>query len=339
MGSPVPAITAKQVAEKICDFGSLPQSLAAVLKIINNPKSGPDDIARVISQDVSLTARLLRMVNSAQYGRNRKVTKISEAVVVMGLNSIKMLALSSSVFNLGPDKPLCETIDIQRIWRHLIETAVNARSIAEEIKFPEPEEAFVTGILHDVGIVIMLLYFKDKYAEAIMELTNSGDGLCTVEKKYFGFCHTDVGAEMIKIWKLPSRLGYVLENHHSINKAVIIAEDSRLNEIIALADRMAMEPFDKCFPNMDENFRFTCELEKKLGLTAEKASLIRKISIRRMLEMAKYLELDVGDIIAILSQVQERMAAMYVSMEKLYTAELTNREKDKTNKKSKSMVA
>jgi len=311
--------TPKEIVRDICDFGSLPQTLAAVLKVINNHKSSADEVAEIISQDVSLTTRLLRMVNSVQYGRNRKVSKISEAVVVMGLNSVKMLALSSSVFSMGPKPDQDAKYDLHRLWRHLIETAVNARSIAEAINYREPEEAFVAGLLHDVGIILMLIHFKEQYCEVIEQMKSEMGGLSVVEKARFGVDHCLVGAELIKAWRLPLRFGYVVENHHNTDKPGIVPDDNELNEIVALADRMAMEPLDGYYPNIEENIKFTCNLEHKLKIDSEKLAQIRKNSVLKMFEMAENLELDIGEMHAILSQMQDRMAALYMSMEKIYT--------------------
>jgi HD-like signal output (HDOD) protein len=334
MGAPTP----EEVVQKTCDFGSLPQTLAAVLKVINNPKSDSDDVAEVISQDVSLTARLLRMVNSVQYGRNRKVSKISEAVVVMGLNSVKMLALSSTVFSLGSEPEQNDQYDLHRIWRHLIETAVNARSIAEAVKYREPEEAFVTGLLHDVGIILMLSYFKEQYCLLIEQMKSEDRGLCAVEKERFGFDHCQVGGELIKAWKLPPRLGFVLENHHNADKPDIVPDDDKLNEIVALADCMAMEPMDGYYPGIEENIKYACALEKKLGLSSERLAQIRKSSLLRMFDLAKNLELDIGEMLPILSQMQDRMAALYLSMEKLYTKKQKS-EIDRLKKQTKVPAA
>ena len=94
------SLSPKDIVAGISQIGSLPQSLAAVLEVINNPNSGAKEIAEVISQDVSLTTRVLKLVNSANYGCGRKISRISEAVTLVGVNSIKVVALSSTVFGI-----------------------------------------------------------------------------------------------------------------------------------------------------------------------------------------------------------------------------------------------
>jgi putative nucleotidyltransferase with HDIG domain len=309
---------AKDIVASISHIGSLPQTLAAVLKVINNPNSGADEIANVISRDISLTSLVLRMVNSISAGRRRKVTKISEAVVVMGLNSIKVMTLSSSVFGLVSDKQLLQKCNIKRVWRHMIETAANARSIATSIKYREPEEAFVAGILHDMGIVLMMLHYREKYLELIQKMKDDHKGILNTEKEIFGLTHTEVGAEMAIDWKLPPSLAHVAMNHHSIDAGIIIPDDAILNDIIALADRLSTEPFDEYYPDLEENIIFIQSAGKRLGLDSIEINRIRKESVMESIRLAEYLELDIGDVLEILTEANNKLAGLYFSLEKIY---------------------
>ncbi len=311
-------VSPREIVSKIHEIGSLPQSLAAVLKVLNEPKSGADEIADVISTDVSLTGRVLKMVNSAQYGRSGKVTKISEAVIVMGLNSIRMLTLSSSVFGMLPDKSLSDKFDIRRIWRHLIETATAARSIAEATKYAEPEEAFVAGIMHDVGMIIMLMYYKDSYIDLIARARDKNLDLLDQEEEAFGLTHTQVGRELIEHWKLPSSLAWVAGNHHAAENESDSPDDTRLNNIIALADRLSLGPYNEYYPNIEENIHFIHSTCEKLGLNSEMTNRIRKTSLIQSIKLAEYLDLDIGNVVEILTEAHEQLAELYYSVETLF---------------------
>ncbi len=308
----------KEIVSGIAQIGSLPQTLAAVLKAINKPNAGADEIADVISRDVALTTRVLRMVNSAHAGRRRKVTKVSEAVVVVGLNSIKVLTLSSSVFSLITEKELLQKCNIKRIWRHLIETAASAKSIARAIQYREPEEAFVAGIMHDIGIIIMLLYFKDSYLDLDQEMKIRRQGILQAEKDKFGVDHTEVGAEMVNSWKLPPIFAHVVSNHHCLDSGAIMPEDSLLSDIVALADRLTMGPFDNYFPDIEENIEFIQAACRKLNLDSQHANRIRKESMLESIKLAEYLDLDIGDILEILTEANDKLAELYFSLEKIF---------------------
>ncbi|SYZ74439.1 hypothetical protein TRIP_C90067 [Candidatus Zixiibacteriota bacterium] len=313
MNSPCP----KNIVEKVTEVGSLPQTLAAVLKVINNPNSAADEIADTISRDVSLTTRVLRMVNSAQFGRKRKVTKVSEAVIIMGINSIKVLTLSSSVFGMVTDGEFFKKCNIKRIWRHLIETASNARAIAEEIGYKEPEEAFVAGIIHDLGIILMLLYYREEYLEVVPKMGTDKEGIESAERSIFGLTHGEVGSAMTSAWKLPSNLTFVVENHHKL-AADIIAEESALNNIVALADRLTIGPFENYAPDIEKNIEFVQSACGALKLSSEAVNRIRKESILESIKLAEYLDLDIGDILDILTEANEKLAELYFSLEKIY---------------------
>ncbi|MCP4705334.1 MAG: HDOD domain-containing protein [candidate division Zixibacteria bacterium] len=311
-------ISPKEIVSSIHEIGALPQTLAAVLKAVDDPNTGAKEIAKAISTDVSLTTLVLKMVNSAHYNRARRVSKISEAVAVMGVNSLKVLALSSSVFSLVCGQELAEKFNIKRISRHFIEVASTARSIAKIVDSGDEEEAFVGGILHDVGILIMILHFQDKYDEVLKEMSSSKKGLIEAEKKILGCTHCDVGAELIESWKLPTKLAFAVQNHHDCDKAGIIPEDSTFNNVIALADRIALGPFEDYYPEVEQNIELVHELSKKLNIKDIGLDKIRKESIVQSIKLAQYLELDVGDLIEILSDANKKLAEMYLSLEKLY---------------------
>ena len=311
-------ISPKEIVSSIHQIGALPQTLAAVLKAVDNPNTGAKEIAAAISTDVSLTTLVLKMVNSAHYNRARRVSKISEAVTVMGVNSLKILALSSSVFSMVGGQDLAEMFNLKRISRHFIEVASIARSIAEYVDSADQEEAFVGGILHDVGILVMILHFKEQYQDVLKEMNSSGKGLIEAEKKLLGCTHCDVGAELIESWKLPTKLAFAVQNHHDCDNAGIIPEDSTFNNVIALADRLTLGPFDNYYPEIEQNIEFIHEISKNLNIKEDDLNTIRKESIVKSIKLAQYLDLDVGDLIEILSDANKKLADMYISLEKIY---------------------
>jgi HD-like signal output (HDOD) protein len=312
----------EEIVHNINQIGSLPQTLMAVLKTVNRQNVTTDEIADIISKDVSLTTRVLRMVNSTRYARHSRITKISEAVKVMGLNSIKMLTLSSSVFGMLPDDQQVEHIDFKRIWRHMIGTATSAKSIAIEAEYEEPEEAFIAGILHDVGIVVMILNFKNDYHRAVTQMQKDNHGLPEAEQKLFGFTHCDVGAELARQWKLPARFEFVMGNHHNINNPCPVECDARLNEIVSLADRLTQGPFDDYYPNLQDNIAFIQAVCKNLGMDSNTAHRIRKESLTQTIQLAEYLEIDVGNVLDIMIEANTQLAEMYFQIERIYLEKL-----------------
>jgi putative nucleotidyltransferase with HDIG domain len=327
------APTAHDIVNKISEIGSLPQTLSAVLKVINNPRAGVDEIADVISKDISLTSRVLKMVNSVQFSRRRKIVKISEAIVVLGLNSVKVLTLSSSIFGLATDHETFKKFNIKRIWRHLIEVAASARNLSVEIGYRDSEEAFISGILHDIGTVLLLLYSPDKYYEVIEKLKTSPIGILDIEKEILGITHPEVGAEIINQWKLPPQLAYVAANHHSFDQDKNLRDEMILCDIVALADRLSLGPFDDCYPNIEENIVATQRLCSRLNVSGEVINRIRKRSILESIQLAEYLDLDIGDLIEILAEANDKLAELYFSLERIYLEKIKLQEIINNSKK------
>nr|MBN2278528.1 HDOD domain-containing protein [candidate division Zixibacteria bacterium] len=310
--------TPREIIEGIHELGSLPQSLSAVLKVVNNPHAGAKEIAEVISRDISLTTRLLKMVNSSHYMRKGRVTKVSEAVIVMGLESIKTLILGSTIFGMTPDEELLKMMDIRRIWRHLLEVAQNARIIAELIGYREPEEAFVTGILHDVGIVILLLHFKKDYAELVAKARRNRQELVVVEQDTLGYNHAEIGAELITAWRLPKSLAYAVRNHHNSEDTSTNPTEEKLCDIVSLADRLAVGSLEIFQTDIARLAREIKSMARNLKLDHTETGKIRRDSLSRSLEMAAYLELDVGDVIEIISDANAYLADLYFGLEQTY---------------------
>ncbi len=310
-------LTPHDIVTSVSEIGALPQTMATVLKVIDNPTAGTDEIAAIINRDVALTTRVLKMVNSVRYGRSRKVAHVSEAVRVMGLNSIKVLTLSSSVFGIRPDDELFQQLNIKRIWRHFIETAIVARNIAEEIDYRDPEEAFIAGLLHDIGIVIMMLHFKRDYLTVIEKLNDQQSGIISAESELWMFTHCDVGAAIAESWKLPSRIIHVIKHHHDITSPAIIPDDDILNAIIAAADHIALGPFDHYTSGVEDDIMFIQTARRKIDLNHEALKNVRKKSLIQSIELADYLELDAGDIIEVLADANDRLADLYFSLEQI----------------------
>ena len=243
---------------------------------------------------------------------------MSEAVTLMGINSLKVLVLSSSVLNLMGRKELAERQTIKRLCRHMIEVAATARKIAENCDSGDPEESFVGGMLHDVGIIVMILFFKEKYFDLIGNINAQKLGFLKAEKEVFGCDHCEVGEQLIEGWKLPQKFSHIARNHHNPDAPRIIPADATLNDIIALADRITLGAFEDNVPDIEADIEFIQAVSKRLGLDNDSLNNIRKESIVQSIKLAEYLELDTGDLIDIVSEANNKLAELYMSLEKIY---------------------
>ena len=144
----------ESILAKLKTLPALPEIVYQLTMLIDDPNSTAQDLAEVISKDQSLTARVLRLVNSSYYAFRSKISKVSHAISLMGFLSIKNIVLSLSVIDAFRKRELDDGLEHHLFWEHSIGTAAAARSLGERSGYLSPEEAFVAGLLHDIGKVI-----------------------------------------------------------------------------------------------------------------------------------------------------------------------------------------
>ncbi|HEX9972829.1 MAG TPA: HDOD domain-containing protein, partial [bacterium] len=181
---------------------TLPQVLNEVLRIAESVNSSAKDIAAIILKDVSLTGKVMRVANSAFYGRSRQISSVNQAVVTLGMRAVKSLALSVSLYGIVNKKGVYGDFDPKLFWIHSLEVATASRMITERLKLNATEELFVSGLLHDIGIIFMQSAFPKEYKE-VSESVKRGADLCKTEEGIIGINHAKVGQFISEKWNLP----------------------------------------------------------------------------------------------------------------------------------------
>ncbi len=196
------------------EISSLPMIHLRLDEAINNPRKSMADIAKIIREDPGLTARLLRIVNSAFYNFPSRVETISQAVTIIGTQQLGALALATSVMQLFKGLPE-GFVSMDSFWRHSVGCGLAARVLATLRRETNAERHFVAGVLHDIGRLVMFTKAVDVSREA---LTGARDGkklLYDAERETFGFTHAVVGGVLLQTWKLPASLEEVVMFHHN----------------------------------------------------------------------------------------------------------------------------
>jgi len=197
---------------------SLPEIYIRVSQILEDPNHNAKQLGDIISHDPALTARILRIVNSAYYSLAAKIELVSRAVSVVGEDDLRNLVLATSAVDTFKRIPN-QLIDIDLFWRHSVHTGIISRLLSKHCNILHGERLFVAGMLHDIGKLV--LYFKEPELsqEVLIAAADSDGQLFRAEKEIIGFTHGDVGAALINAWKLSDTLKEVVAFHHTPLKA------------------------------------------------------------------------------------------------------------------------
>ncbi len=205
---------AASLVDSASEFAILPTVYFKVDEAINDPCKSNHHLSQIINEDAVLAAKLLRIANSALFNFPSKIDTISRAIAVIGTQQLRDMVLSCSVIKTFNHLP-ADLVDMDSFWRHSMATAVAARLLATYCKEPNVERYFVAGLLHDIGQLVLFSEIPDLICEVIQKTLSMQLLLQDVELETVGFTHADVGALLMKAWKLPESLENAVGYHHS----------------------------------------------------------------------------------------------------------------------------
>ncbi|MBM9604323.1 HDOD domain-containing protein [Desulfopila inferna] len=203
-----------RIEKNIDTFPSLPSTVAEVMNVVNNPESSAKELTQAILPDQSMCVAILKIANSALYGRPKKVSSLETAITVLGFDEIENIVLSKSVLNaFGAVFQRNDTI-ISDFWDHSFTCALAGKIIAEHFSITAPGRFFIGGLIHDIGKLAMLLTFPEEYsAEKWLSGFSSAEKL-EEEQRLFGITHQEVGGRLLEKWNFPEQLVNALQYHH-----------------------------------------------------------------------------------------------------------------------------
>ena len=226
----------RELIDEIDDLPTLPAVVTRLVGMVENPSTSAEDVNQLISQDPSLTAKILKLVNSAFYGFSRKISTVTEAVVILGFDTVKSLALSASVFDAFDGEEM-EDFDRVGLWEHSIATGVGAELIAGRIRYPNMEEVMVAGILHKIGLVVIDIYFHDELIDILAYARKNNVTILKAEREILGVGHPAIGAWLAERWNLPEWITVAIAYYHDPFQAP--EEDQQLPMLIHVGDVLA----------------------------------------------------------------------------------------------------
>lgn len=194
---------------------SLPQLYQELVAAMGSPTASADAATRIISQDMAMVSKLLQVVNSSFFGLRRTISSPAHAIALLGIDAVKSLVLSVQVFaQFEGAKRL--PIPLEAMWKHGLMTGTSARDIAksQDIGSIGVEGAFMAGLLHDIGLLVLATNFPEQYGDVLMKVRDEGVSVCDAEQTVFKASHEDVGAYLLGLWGASDAIVEAVAYHH-----------------------------------------------------------------------------------------------------------------------------
>lgn len=231
-------IEVSQLTEKLSSIRELPTfpTIALeVMRLASDSDSSAAELARIISKDQALSAKVLRVANSPFYGFTKKITTVEWAIVALGFETLRETVLSLTLIDLFKGEPV-KSFDPRKFWKHALDTASIAKAIGREAGLRIPGEGYAAGLLHDIGTLVLYRFFRSEFLEIYKVIEEGGMQPISAEESILGVNHADVGAWIAEKWNFPSQLVEAIKFHHHPAQASINPE---LTSVVHVANQIA----------------------------------------------------------------------------------------------------
>jgi HD-like signal output (HDOD) protein len=204
-----------EIVSHITTIPTLPTVVDRMSTLLRNPETSAEEIGRVITTDQALASKVLKLVNSAFYGFPGKISTITHAVVILGFATIKNIVLTASIFKaLKRNEKGLTGFNLEEFWLHSIACGAAAKSLSRSCGFVNADEAFIAGLIHDLGKIVFCQYLPKEFHRILQVTEKKKILIYDSEKELFGVTHQEVGGILAKKWNLPSSLQHAIEFHH-----------------------------------------------------------------------------------------------------------------------------
>jgi len=223
----------KRLFARISEVSTLPAVAMRIIQVANDSSTGAADLLDAVQYDAALAARIVRTVNSSYYSMQNKVADLKLAITLLGFKEIRNLAMTAYVAQLFKKGQGHGSYTREGLWNHMIGVAVVSRQIAEVSRKAAPREAYLAGLLHDIGYILIDQYLNKPFGEVVDSVTEENNHL-EVEKEILGFDHGALGAYVGEQWRLPDHLVATIRHHH--NPLSYSGDHWAMVQTVALAD-------------------------------------------------------------------------------------------------------
>jgi len=229
--------TLDRIIASIGDLPASPAIISSLMSLTSDLNADIENICQVIMTDQSLSAKVLKLSNSSFYGRTKEIQTLKQAVLLLGFKTLRSLVVASSTHSLY--HTLSDTEFRDKLWEHTLAVALASRITAETINYPYVEEAFLAGLMHDIGKLVLSQKVFNDYKTVVNQVEAAQAKFITIEEKVFGFNHTDVGLLLLHKWAFPNILSNAVFEHH--DPIAVDNQPTSLAFVVNLANDLAKE--------------------------------------------------------------------------------------------------
>lgn len=221
--------------EKVTNLPTLPTIALAVNKLLKDYDSPMEDLVALLEKDQSMVMKILRLVNSSFFGFKSKVKSVGHAVTLLGYNTIQNAVITVSVIEALTLQNKIDSFEIDDFWKHSISVAVMSKYMAIHTKLSPPEDAFTSGLLHDIGKIIWANFFPDELVHILQEIEKNEVTFYDAEKALDLPTHSKLGSVLAKRWMLPTAMVESIKYHHSEKNGI---SNGHLTDVVRMSDRI-----------------------------------------------------------------------------------------------------
>jgi len=228
-----------QLLDRVVELNTLPEVTQKILSLTEDPSSSAHDLNEVLKHDMALSSKLLRVVNSAFYGLPGRVADVDRAIVLLGFQAVRNLAIAATMAALFRKRGTeVRGFSAMNLWRHSVATAAAARAVVNTVGLRSlREEAFLAGIVHDLGVLVEYQFAPKQFADVMAATGGGRAALVDAEQSVLEMTHQDIGQSLAERWKFPRTMQLVTGYHHRPER---LAEEHRLlPSVVAEAGAMA----------------------------------------------------------------------------------------------------
>ncbi len=277
-------VEAADIINQTVEIATLPEVTLRIIEVVQDPRSTAHDLHKIVSNDPALSARVLRVVNSAFYGLPGQIGSIDRAIMMLGLNAVKNIAIAASLAKMFKKGAICDDFTGKDLWTHSVAVGATNKLITNAIGLALPDEAFLAGLIHDLGLVAIMQSQANKLLE-IVQMAKAGIPFRKAEDQVLGTNHQEIGMALAAKWKFPRSFQYVTGYHHNPTD---LARENRLLAMVTHVSDLLSSQKQFGITLTVENEEISAEALEEIGLTRDQLDDIHNL-IEEELEIVRSL--------------------------------------------------